>query len=110
MNLIGEVENRNVLILDDMVDTAGTVTLAAKTVLDRGAKSVRCACTHPVLSGPAMERIDAAGVCEFVITDTIPLRDNADRNMFRVISVAEVFADAIKRIHAEESLSSLFVE
>jgi len=110
MNLIGEVENRNVLILDDMVDTAGTITLAAKTVLDRGAKSVRCSCTHPVLSGPAMERINDSGICEFIITDTIPLRDNVDTDMFRVLSVAEVFADAIRRIHNEESLSSLFVE
>ncbi|MBL7033700.1 MAG: ribose-phosphate pyrophosphokinase [Candidatus Delongbacteria bacterium] len=110
MNLIGEVENRNVLILDDMVDTAGTISLAAKTVLERGATTVRCACTHPVLSGPALSRIAESGINEFTITDTLPLRDEVDSDMFKVLTVAGVFAEAIKRIHEEKSLSSLFVE
>jgi len=110
MNIIGEVAGRNVLILDDLVDTAGTVTQAAAAVLEQDAKSVRCACTHPVLSGPALTRIGEVGISEFTITDTIPLREDAAPGMFNVITVAEVFAEAIRRIHEEKSLSSLFVE
>jgi ribose-phosphate pyrophosphokinase len=109
MNLIGDVADRNVLVVDDLVDTAGTVTEAVKTARAHNARSVRCACTHPILSGPAMEKIMEAEIEEFVVTDTVPLHDGVDERVFRVLSVSDVFGEAIKRIHEEESLSTLFV-
>ncbi|MEM9193700.1 MAG: ribose-phosphate pyrophosphokinase [Myxococcota bacterium] len=110
MNIIGDIEGRDCVILDDMIDTAGTMTNAAKVLMDRGAKSVMAAATHPVLSGPAVDRIMDSPLTEVIVSDTIPLREEA-RNCgkFKVLSVAKVLGEAIKRIHNSDSVSSLFV-
>ncbi len=107
MTVIGDVEDRNVVLMDDMVDTAGTLTKAADMLLDKGAKSVRAYCTHPVLSGEAYERIENSALKELVVTDTIPLKRESDK--IRVISVAGLFADVMKRVHQHESISGHFI-
>ena len=110
MNIIGSVEGRDCVIIDDMVDTAGTLTNAAKALIDRGAKRVFAAATHPVLSGPAIDRIRDSALEEVVITDTIPLREEAKKvGKFKVLSVSRLLGEAIKRIHNSDSVSSLFV-
>ncbi len=110
MNIIGEVQGRRALILDDMIDTAGTLTQAAEALLGRGAREVYAACTHPVLSGPAMDRIEASRITELVVTNTIPLSDRAKTcGKIKQLSVAGLLAEAIQRIHDERSVSSLFV-
>ncbi|HJL15880.1 MAG TPA: ribose-phosphate pyrophosphokinase [Sandaracinaceae bacterium LLY-WYZ-13_1] len=110
MNIIGEVEDRDCVIIDDMVDTAGTLTTAAKALMDRGAKRVFAACTHPVLSGPAIDRIRDSALEEVVVTDTIPLKEEAKRvGKFKVLSCSSLLGEAIKRIHNSDSVSSLFV-
>jgi ribose-phosphate pyrophosphokinase len=111
MNIIGEVSGRTCLIMDDMVDTANTLCEAAAALKEKGAARVVAYCTHPVLSGPAIERIENSALDELVVTDTIPLRDEA-RNCKRIrqLSVAELLAETMRRIHAEESVSSLFLE
>lgn len=109
MNIIGEVEGKAAIILDDMIDTAGTVTQAAQAVMDHGAKEVYACCTHPVLSGPAMERIESSCIKELVVTDTIPLTDDKRSKKIRVLSTGELLGMAIERIHHGESVSSLFV-
>ena len=110
MNIVGAVEGRDCVIIDDMVDTAGTLTNAARALMERGAKRVIAAATHPVLSGPAVERIRGSVLDEVVVTDTIPLRpDAADCGKFKVLSVARLLGEAIKRIHNSDSVSSLFV-
>ena len=108
MNIIGEVEGRNCLLIDDMCDTAGTLTSAADALKRNGALDVQAFCTHALLSGPAIERIEASALSRMVVTDTIPLRQTSDK--IEVISVAPLFADAIHRIYADESISTLFVE
>lgn len=110
MNIIGEVRGRKALILDDMIDTAGTLTQAAEALLSKGAREVYAACTHPVLSGPAVERIEASMIKEVVVTNTIPLSERA-RNCSKIkqLSVSGLLAEAIQRIHEERSVSSLFV-
>ena len=110
MTAIGEVEGRNILIVDDMIDTAGTICMAADMLMARGAKSVRAAITHPVLSGPAYERINASALEEVIVTDTIPLNPEKDLHKFTVLSVADLIGEAIKRIHKGESVNSLFGE
>jgi ribose-phosphate pyrophosphokinase len=111
MNIIGEVAGRTCLIMDDMVDTANTLCEAARALKDKGAERVVAYCTHPVLSGPAIERIEASALDELVVTDTIPLRDNARAcQRIRQLSTAELLAETMRRIHAEESVSSLFME
>ncbi len=107
MNIIGEVEGRNVLIMDDICDTAGTLTSAADALRDAGALEIMAACTHPLLSGPAYERIEASALSRLVVTDSIPLQRSSDR--IEVVSVAGIFADAIRRIYTDESVSTLFV-
>jgi len=107
MKVIGEVEGKDVVILDDMVDTAGTMTLCAQLMMDLGAKSVRAICTHPVLSGPAIERIEKSPLTELVVTDTIPLRTPSSK--IKVLSVADFFADVINKIYNYQSISSSFV-
>lgn len=92
MTAIGEVEGRNILIVDDMIDTAGTICMAADMLMSRGAKSVRAAITHPVLSGPAYERINDSALQEVIVTDTIPLNPDKDLHKFTVLSVADMFA------------------
>ena len=107
MNIIGEVEGKNVLIMDDICDTAGTLTSAAGALRDAGALEIMAACTHPLLSGPAYERIEASALSRMVVTDSIPLQRPSDR--IEVVSVAGIFADAIQRIYTDESVSTLFV-
>jgi ribose-phosphate pyrophosphokinase len=110
MHVIGDVEGRECVILDDMIDTAGTLTNAAKALADHGAKRVLAAATHPVLSGPAVERIKNSVMEEVIVTDTIPLTPAAIASgKFRVVSVANILGETIKRIHNSDSVSSLFV-
>jgi ribose-phosphate pyrophosphokinase len=109
MHIIGEVEGRECVILDDMIDTAGTLCNAAQALTDQGATKVYAAATHAVLSGPAIERIRASVLQEVVVTDTIPLATSAlDSGKFQVLTVSRLLGEAIKRIHNSDSVSSLF--
>lgn len=110
MNIIGDVRGRTCVIVDDIVDTAGTLTEAARALAREGAAGVYAAITHPVLSGPALKRIEESPLRELVVTDTIPLREEA-RNCAKlhVVSIAPLLGEAIRRINNEESVSSLFV-
>jgi len=111
MNIIGEVSGRTCLIMDDLVDTANTLCEAAKALKEKGATRVLAYCTHPVLSGPAIERIKNSAIDELVVTDTIPLSDEARASgRIRQLSTAELLAETIRRINNEESVSSLFTE
>ncbi|MEK8049436.1 ribose-phosphate pyrophosphokinase [Ideonella sp. DXS22W] len=111
MHVIGEIEGRNCVIMDDMIDTAGTLVKAAEVLKDRGAKRVFAYCTHPILSGPAVERIGNSQLDEVVITNTIPLSDAAKAcKKIRQLSVAFLFAETIRRISDGESVTSLFAE
>ncbi len=111
MNIIGEVEGRTCVIMDDIVDTAGTLCKAAAALKEHGAKRVLSYCTHAVLSGSAVSRIDDSELDELVVTDTIPLREDAKASSrIRQVSVASLLADTILRISNEESVSSLFME
>ena len=111
MNIIGEVAGRTCLIMDDMVDTANTLCEAANALKEKGATSVLAYCTHPVLSGPAIERISNSAMDELVVTDTIPLSEAARScGRIRQLSTAELLAETIRRINSEESVSSLFTE
>jgi ribose-phosphate pyrophosphokinase len=110
MRIIGEVEGKIAIIVDDMVDTAGTLTTAAAAISEAGAQTVLACCTHPVLSGPAIERIRASVLEELVVTNSIPLRPEAQAlDKIQVLSLAPLMGEAIRRIHNEESISSLFV-
>jgi len=109
MNIIGEVEGKHAILLDDMIDTAGTIVQGAQACADKGAKSVWAGCVHPVLSGPALERLQGSCLTEVVVTNTIPLNGKDQQcPKLRVLSVAPLLGEAIKRIHEEESVSSLF--
>jgi len=111
MNVIGEVEGRNCVIMDDMIDTAGTLVKAAEVLKERGAKSVYAYCTHAVFSGPAIERIRGSHLDEVVITNTIAMTDSAKTcPKVRQLSVAFLFAETIRRISDGESVTSLFAE
>ncbi|HCJ50251.1 MAG: ribose-phosphate pyrophosphokinase [Gallionellales bacterium CG_4_10_14_3_um_filter_54_96] len=111
MNIIGEVSGRTCLIMDDLVDTANTLCEAAKALKEKGAARVLAYCTHPVLSGPAIERIKNSAIDELVVTDTIPLSEEARASgRIRQLSTAELLAETIRRINNEESVSSLFTE
>ena len=107
VNIIGEVDGRNVLLIDDIIDTAGTLTNAAAALRKEGAREIVAACTHPLLSGPAFDRIENSVISRLVVTDSIPLKRPSAR--IEVVSVAEMFADAIRRIYTDESVSTLFV-
>ena len=107
MTVIGDVAGKDVILVDDMCDTAGTLTKAADLFIEKGAKSVRAFCTHAVLSGPAFDRITNSSILELIVTDTIPLSQTHDK--IRVISVADLFADVIKRMVNNESISSHFI-
>jgi ribose-phosphate pyrophosphokinase len=110
MNIIGDVEGQRCVIVDDMVDTAGTLSEAARALKEAGAVAVGAAITHPVLSGPAIERVEKSELEALVVTDTIPLHDAARGcNRVRVVSIANLLGEAIRRITNEESVSSLFV-
>ncbi|CCQ97343.1 phosphoribosylpyrophosphate synthetase [[Clostridium] ultunense Esp] len=108
MNVIGDIEGKNVIIVDDIIDTAGTITKAAQVLKNFGAKSVYGCATHPVLSGPAIERIENSVIEKFVVTNTIPLGEEKLIDKIEVVSVAPIFAEAIRRIHYNESVSILF--
>jgi ribose-phosphate pyrophosphokinase len=111
MHVIGEIDKRNCVIMDDMIDTAGTLVKAAEVLKERGAKSVFAYCTHPILSGPAVDRISKSQLDEVVITNTIPLSGPAkDCKKIRQLSVAFLFAETIRRISDGESVTSLFAE
>ncbi len=107
MKVIGDVKGKDIIIVDDMIDTAGTVCLAADMMIEEGATSARVMATHPVLSGPAYERINNSSILELVITDTIPLRGHSDK--IKVISVADLFADVISKVYKYKSISSSFI-
>ena len=110
MNIIGSVANKDCVLIDDIVDTAGTLCQAAGALKDQGAASVRAYCTHPVLSGKAIENINNSPLDELVVTDTIPLRQEAQQCVkIRQVSVAGLLAETMRRIHNEKSVSSLFV-
>jgi ribose-phosphate pyrophosphokinase len=110
MHLIGDVRGKIAIILDDMIDTAGTLTQAAKALKENGARAIYACATHGVLSGPAIERINNSDIEEIVLTDTIPLGGKEElTGKVRMLSVADLLAEAIRRIHEDESVSSLFV-
>lgn len=109
MTAIGDVEGRNVVIVDDMVDTAGTITKCANLLMEKGALSVRAVCTHPVLSGSAYDKINESAIQQFVVTDTIPLRTDVDTSKFTVLSMAHLFADVIDRVYHNEAVSGMFM-
>ena len=107
MTVIGEVEGKDIVIIDDLVDTAGTLTKAAEMLLDKGAASVRACATHPVLSGKAYERINNSMLTELIVTDTIPLKQETPK--IKVLSTADLFARIIRRVYVYESISKIFV-
>ncbi|MCE5195206.1 MAG: ribose-phosphate pyrophosphokinase [Nitrospiraceae bacterium] len=110
MNVIGDVKGKNAILLDDMIDTAGTIAQAASALAEKGAKKVLAACTHAVLSGPAIDRINNSAIEELIVTNTIPFDGKKEKcKKLTVISIAPLLAEAIKRIHEESSISSLFV-
>lgn len=110
MNVIGDVKDKVAVIVDDMIDTAGTVTQAVPVLMERGALNVYCAATHAVLSGPAIERINTSKLVQVAVSDTIPLSEKASQSdRIFVCSVAELLGEAIKRIHEDTSVSSLFI-
>jgi len=109
MHLIGEVKGKDCIIIDDMIDTAGTLAGAARALADKGAKRIVACATHGVLSGPALQRIVDSPLSEVVVTDTIPLADGAKAcPKIKVVSIARLLSEAIKRIHSSDSVSSLF--
>ena len=106
----GDVEGRTCVVVDDIVDTAGTLTEAARALRDAGASAVSAAITHPVLSGPAIKRISESPIADLVVTDSVPLSDEAKASeKLHVVSIAPLLSEAIRRINNEESVSSLFV-
>jgi ribose-phosphate pyrophosphokinase len=107
MTVIGDVEGKDVLLVDDIIDTAGTLTTAADMMMDRGAKSVRALCTHAVLSGPAYDRIEKSTIKELIVTDTIPLKKKSDK--IRVLTIADLFADVIHSAINYQSISKYFI-
>ncbi|HQL01046.1 MAG TPA: ribose-phosphate pyrophosphokinase [Smithellaceae bacterium] len=110
MNIIGNVEGKRVIILDDMIDTAGTVVQAANALISAGALEVSVCCTHPVLSGPAIDRLEASTLKEIIVTDTIPLSERASGcARIKVLSVSGLLSEAVRRIYYNDSVSSLFI-
>jgi ribose-phosphate pyrophosphokinase len=108
MNIIGDIDGKNVILIDDIIDTAGTITQAASVLKNFGARKVYGCATHGVLSGPAIERIEKSELEKFIITDTIPLTEDKKIHKIEIVSVAPIFAKAIRRIHDNESVSKLF--
>jgi len=107
MTIIGDVNNKNVILIDDMIDTAGTITTAANLIMEKGAKSVRCMATHAVLSGPAIEQIENSMLSEVIVTDSIPIDNRCSK--IHVISIAGLFADVIKKVYYNQSISGTFL-
>ena len=108
IKVIGNISGKNVVIVDDMIDTAGTITIAADMMMEMGANSVKACATHPVLSGPAYERIEESGLTEVIVTDTIPLPRQSPK--IKVLSVAELFAEVIDKVYNYQSISSKFIQ
>ena len=108
MYLIGDVKGKNIIMLDDMIDTAGTITNAANALKEFGAKNIYACCTHAVLSGPAIERIENSAISELIVLDTIRLPKEKEIDKIKVLTVAEMFGEAIKKIFSNESVSVLF--
>jgi ribose-phosphate pyrophosphokinase len=106
MNVIGDVEGFNVVLVDDLVDTAGTLCKAAEVIMDKGAKSVRALCTHPVLSGKAYDNIEKSHLTELIVCDTIPLKEHTSK--IKVVSTAKLFARALRNTHEHRSISAMF--
>lgn len=109
MTAIGDVEGKNIVIVDDMIDTAGTITKAADLLMSKGAKSVRACATHAVLSGPAYDRINNSSLKEVYFTDTIPLKAGADTRKIKIVSMTETFASAIRKVYHYEPISTEFI-
>jgi len=107
MSIIGEVEDRNVVIIDDMIDTGGTLVLAAQKMKEKGARSIRAFATHPILSGNAVERIDQSPISELVVTDSVPFANKSDK--IKVLSIAGIFASTIQAVNFNQSISTNFV-
>lgn len=108
MNIIGDIEGKTAILVDDMIDTAGTITLGAKALLERGARGVYACCTHPVLSGDGVKRLAESDIIEVVVTNTITLPPEKRIDKIKVLSVAELIAEAILRVHTNRSISQLF--
>lgn len=108
MNVIGDIKGKNAILVDDIIDTGGTITKAAQVLKDFGAEKVYACATHPVLSGPVIERIENSVIEKFVVTNTIPLTEDKKIEKIEVVSIAPIFAEAIRRIHENESVSILF--
>ncbi|CAM3657816.1 MULTISPECIES: ribose-phosphate diphosphokinase [Saccharibacillus] len=108
MNIIGNIEGKTAILIDDIIDTAGTIVLGANALVEGGAKEVYACCTHPVLSGPAMERLENSPLKEVIVTDTIPITHPNPTNKLKVLSVAPLLGEAIIRVHEELSISKLF--
>lgn len=108
MEIIGDVDGQITILVDDIIDTAGTMVNAADALIARGAKEVYACCTHPVLSGPAIERLSNSSIKEVVVTDTIPLKEEKKIDKITVLPIAPLFAEALRRIHSEHSVSILF--
>jgi len=109
MHIVGDVKDRDVIIVDDIIDTAGTIAQSVEALRKEGARRIYASCTHPVLSGPAIERIENSALEEMVVTNTIPLDERRSSKKLSVLSVAPLLGEAIDRIHRETSVSSLFV-
>lgn len=107
ISMIGDVQGKNVIILDDMIDTAGTISIASEMMINKGAKSIRVVATHPVLSGNAYERIEKSPITEVIVTDSIPLR--RESNKIKVLSIADLFADIINKVYNYQSISPTFI-
>nr|MBC8464317.1 ribose-phosphate diphosphokinase [Bacteroidota bacterium] len=107
MMLIGDVKGKDIVLIDDMVDTAGTLSKAADLMIENGAASVRACCTHPILSGSAYERLDNSAITELLVANTLDKEHGSDK--VKVIEIADLFADTIKRVHSNESISSNFI-
>ena len=108
MNIVGNVEGKTAIIIDDIIDTAGTISIAASALIESGAKEVYACCTHPVLSGPAVQRINDSVIKELIITNSIALPEEKKSSKIKQLSVAKLLAETIVRVHEQKSVSSLF--
>lgn len=108
MNIVGEVKGKTAILIDDIIDTAGTITIAADALIESGAKAVYACCTHPVLSGPAIERINKSQIKELVITNSIELPEEKKSEKITQLSIAELLSNAIIRVFEDKSVSKLF--
>lgn len=109
MTVIGNVKNKNVVLIDDLIDTAGTITMAANRIMEQGAKSVRVVVTHPLLTGPAYDRLNNSAISEVIVTDSIPLDKNKKSDKIKVVSIADLFADVIKKVHDYQSIATNYI-